>query len=72
MDSIAYPPVKKPEALDPVARSIAKPSAFAKPATGMGNPGSPTNQKPTRMRPMLVKRGPVRKRKPDKRYVKFF
>ena len=65
--------LKRPEE-DPVARSIAKPDAFAKPAT-IGKPGAPTNQKPgTRMRTMDWKRGRGRPRKTafDKRKVKFF
>lgn len=59
---------------DPVARSIAKPDAFAKPAS-IGKPGSPTNQKPnTRVRTMMWKRtiGRPRKTLRDPRKVKFF
>ena len=57
---------------DPVARSIAKPDAFAKPAT-MGKMGF-ASSKPTRMRVMGWKRGPGRPRKRpfDKRDVKFY
>lgn len=58
--------------MDPVARSIAKPDAFAKPAT-IGKPGQPT-AKQTRVRTMDWKRGRGRPRKTlrDKRDVKFF
>ena len=65
----AYQPLKKPDTVDPVARSIAKPNAFAKPGT-MAKPGSTS----TRMRPLTVKRGPgrMRKRKLDPRHVTFF
>jgi hypothetical protein len=58
---------------DPVARSIAKPDAFAKPAI-IGKPGAPTNSKSTRIRTMNWKRGRGRPRKtrPDPRKVKFF
>ena len=64
-------PKKEPE-VDPVARSIAKPDAFAKPAT-MGKPGQPT-AKQTRVRTMDWKRGRGRPRKTlrDKRDVRFF
>lgn len=64
------PLIKKPE--DPVARSIAKPDAFAKPAT-IGRPGAPT-AKQTRVRTMMWKRGRGRPRKTpfDKRKVTFF
>ena len=64
-------PQKKIE--DPVARSIAKPDAFAKPAS-IGKPGQPTNQKTTRVRTMDWKRTRGRPRKTafDKRKVIFF
>jgi len=64
--------LKKEPEVDPVARSIAKPDAFAKPAT-MGKPGQPTS-KQTRVRTMDWKRGRGRPRKTlrDKRDVKFF
>ena len=67
---IMEPPVQKIE--DPVARSIARPDAFAKPAT-IGKPGSPTNRT-TRVRTMDWKRGRGRPRKTpfDKRDVKFY
>lgn len=57
---------------DPVARSIAKPDAFAKPAS-MGKPGQPT-AKQTRVRTMDWKRTRGRPRKTpfDKRKVVFF
>lgn len=55
-------PVKQ----DPVARSIAKPDAFAKPAT-IGK-GSVTRVRLTNEKP----KGRPRKRKRDKRDVKFF
>lgn len=70
-------PIQIPKKVeDPVARSIAKPDAFAKPAT-MGKAGAPTNQKgnkPTRIRTMDWKRGRGRPRKTlrDIRDVHFF
>lgn len=69
--SLLQPEPKKIE--DPVARSIAKPDAFAKPAT-IGKPGMATNQKPTRLRTMDWKRtrGRPRKRPFDVRDVKYF
>lgn len=70
-----YPPVpapelKKKEEQDPVARSIAKPHAFAK--AGTDKPSSPT--KGTRFRPMQYKRPPGRPRKKprDPRKVDFY
>ena len=68
MDPLPLP--KKPEELDPVARSIAKPGAFSKPGTM-----APAKQnKGVRFRPLVAKRGPGRRRlKPaDPRSVKFF
>ncbi len=58
---------------DPVARSIAKPDAFAKPAS-FSKPGKATNDKGTRVRVMGWKRGVGRPRKTarDVRDVKFF
>lgn len=67
-DLPTYPPAKKPED-DPVAKSIAKPNAFAKP----GNMTTSTN-KGTRFRPLAFKKGPgrMRKRKRDPRQVDFY
>lgn len=61
-----YPTLKKPEPPDPVAASIAKPNAFAKPGTMAG--------KSVRFRPLVAKRGPGRPRihKADPRKVHFF
>jgi hypothetical protein len=70
---LSIPQKKIEEVVDPVARSIAKPDAFAKPAT-IGKPGQATNHKPTRIRTMDWKRtrGRPRKKAFDKRAVKFF
>lgn len=59
-------PVYKPGENETVAKSIAKPTAFAKPGT-MENKG-------TRFRPLVAKNPPrrARKRKPDRRYVRFY
>lgn len=61
-----YPLLKKPEAQDPVAKSISNPNAFAKPGT-MASKG-------VRFRPLTAKRTPgrPRKHKPDPRNVHFF
>lgn len=66
------PQVKKPEQ-DPVARSIAKPDAFAKPCS-IGKPGQATAKGGTRVRTMSWKRGAGRPRinPVDKRKVKFY
>jgi hypothetical protein len=58
-------PIKPP--VDPVARSIARPDAFAK-------PGSLATGKGMRFRPLAVKRPPGRPRKhpEDKRHVTFY
>lgn len=63
-----YPQLPKKPEDDPVAKSIAKPHAFAKAGT-MGKAESPK----TRFRPLATK-GKVRqrKRKPDRRHVEFF
>lgn len=63
------PVVPKPP-VDPVARSIAKPDAFAKPATLTAKPAP----KQTRVRTMDWKRGRGRPRKTvvDRRKVRFF
>lgn len=60
-----YPDPKKKAELDPVARSIAKPDAFAKPAT-MG--------KGVRVRVSSGDKSlkPKRKKKHDKRDVQFY
>jgi len=64
-DFTPYAPLKKPE-IDPVARSIAKPTAFAKPGTdGKQNKG-------TRFRALKSNPGRQRKRKPDKRFVRYY
>lgn len=56
-----YPPLKKNEE-DPVAKSIAKPNAFAKPGTTA-----------TRFRPLATKRAPrIRKKKRDPRQVTYY
>jgi hypothetical protein len=62
-----YPLLKKPE--DPVARSIAKPNAFASPGTL-----AKTNEKGTRVRPLAVKKSPGRQRirKRDPRFVRYY
>lgn len=62
-------PIQPPDKPDPVARSIAKPDAFAKPAA-IGKPGKATSQ--TRVRTMNFKRSRGRKRRPDLRKVKFW
>lgn len=59
-----YPPVKKPE--DPVARSMAKPDACAKPAT-MGKVRVRVAQGDKSLKPRKRKRGPH-----DKRDVRFY
>jgi hypothetical protein len=69
-------PTKLPEVppVDPVARSIARPDAFAKPGS-IGKPGAATNQKAgTRVRTLSWKRGKGRPRihPKDKRNVTFF
>lgn len=66
-----YPQAKRPEELDPVAKSIAKPGAFSKPGT-MGAKASPA--KGTRFRPLSAKRTPGRPRKhrKDPRSVEFY
>ena len=63
-----YPLIKPPEPIDPVAKSIAKPHAFAKAGTD-----KPAN-KGTRFRPLATNRPPgrQRKRKPDPRKVHYF
>ena len=65
------PEVKKP--IDPVERSIAKPDAFAKPASFNAKPAS-KSPKNTRIRTMDWKRtrGRPRKRPFDPRKVHFF
>lgn len=64
-------PVQPEKPVDPVQRSIAKPDAFAKPASLKAKP-SPKGQ--TRVRTMDWKRtrGRPRKRPFDPRNVKFF
>ena len=64
-----YPAIKKPDQIDPVARSIANPNAFAKPGA-IGK----TADKGVRFRPLAEKKVPgrQRKRKRDLRYVKFY
>lgn len=67
-DLSTTPQLRKPEETDPVARSIAKPTAFAKPGT-MGKPGSPA----VRFRPLTAKTpARQRKRKRDPRQVRFY
>lgn len=64
-----YAPLKKLEApVDPVARSIAKPSAFSKPGS-LSDP-----KKGNRFRPLAVKKSPGRQRtkKRDPRNVHYF
>jgi hypothetical protein len=66
-------PIPQPQKaleVDPVARSIAKPDAFSKPAS-MGKPGTPTNAN-TRIRTMNFKKSRGRKRRPDPRNVHYF
>lgn len=68
-----YPPViKKPEELDPVAKSIAKPGAFSKPGSMDSKPGHAP--KGPRFRPLVAKRGPGRRRihPKDPRSVEFY
>lgn len=63
-----YPAVK-PQACatcnDTVAKSIAKPTAFAK-------PGTMTKSKGVRFRPLTTKNAPRRRRKRDPRIVNFY
>ena len=68
-DLPTYPKLPEKKIEDPVARSIAKPHAFAKP----GNMTTTTN-KGTRFRPLAFKKGPgrMRKRKRDPRQVDFY
>lgn len=62
---MTYKPVPPAEA-DPVARSVARPDAFSK-------PGSLGSKQGMRFRPLHVKgKRPVRKRRPDPRYVRFY
>lgn len=64
-DIPTYQPLKKPE--DPVAKSIAKPTAFAKPGVMTRAKG-----KGTRFRPLVAKNPRPRKRKKDARYVTYY
>lgn len=68
-----YPLIKPPEELDAVAKSIAKPHAFAKAGT-MGSKNVPHGTKNVRFRPLTTKQPPgrQRKRKPDPRKVHYF
>lgn len=69
-DTPNYQPMKKVEPpLDPVARSIAKPSAFAK----AGTMGTKAAAKGPRFRPLATKATPGRPRKKrDPRYVQYY
>lgn len=66
-DCCGGPAPKKP--VDPVARSVAKPSAFSSPGTTKGwQPAKGTRFRQT------IEKAPGRRRKkaPDERYVKFY
>lgn len=72
-DAPQIPNVPKPP-IDPVARSVAKPDAFTKPASFDGKNKGKSSPKNTRIRTMDWKRGKGRPRKtaPDYRKVHFF